>query len=101
MGDYVWMLFIVEIKFLNCLAGLMIVDCAVRWNRVNRRINILALAGGNLWNRHQLECSCNQSGPRIRPTCCINCSTQQFLWKLTFKSKGFYSMTKGRRRSVK
>ena len=27
-------------------------DCAVRWNRVNRHFNVIDLAGDNLWNRH-------------------------------------------------
>ena len=28
------------------------VECAVRWNRVNRHFNVIDLACGNLWNRH-------------------------------------------------
>uniref|UniRef100_A0A8C7PXT3 Beta-galactosidase n=1 Tax=Oncorhynchus mykiss TaxID=8022 RepID=A0A8C7PXT3_ONCMY len=40
----------------------------VRWNRVNRHFNIIDLAGGNLSNRHRLECGFNQSAFRIRPT---------------------------------
>jgi hypothetical protein len=47
------------------------VDCAVRWNRVNRHFNVIDLAGGNLWNRHLLEWGFNQSAFRIRPTHCI------------------------------
>jgi hypothetical protein len=47
-------------------------DCAVRWKRVNRHFNTIDLAGGNLWNRHWLECGFNQSAFRIRPTRCIN-----------------------------
>ena len=39
------MLFIV-IKFINCLAD-ETVDCAVRWNRVNRHFNVIDVAGGN------------------------------------------------------
>jgi hypothetical protein len=51
------------------------VDCAMRWNRVNRHFYIIALPGGNWWNRHQLECGLNQSVSRIRPTRCINTHT--------------------------
>jgi hypothetical protein len=70
MWDNIEMLFIVKIKFINCLAGLIaqIVDCAVRWNSVNRHFNLIDLAGG----RHRLECIFNQSAFRIRPTHCIN-----------------------------
>ena len=50
------------------------VDCAVRWNRVKRHFNVIALAGGKLWNRHRLECSSNQSASRIRPTHCVICN---------------------------
>ena len=53
------MLFIVEIKFINCWAD-ETVDCTVRWNRVNRHFNITELASGN--------CGFNQSAFRIRPT---------------------------------
>ena len=64
---------IVEIKFINCLAELMRqLDGAVRWDRVNRHFKVIDLAGGNMWNRHQLECDFNQSAFRIRPTCCIS-----------------------------
>jgi hypothetical protein len=75
--DNVYMLFIVEIMFGLDETGWAdeTVDCAVRWNRVNRHFNVIDLAGGNLWNRHQLECGFNQSAFRIRPTCCINFST--------------------------
>jgi hypothetical protein len=38
------MVFIVEIKFINCLAGLM--DWAVRWK--SRYFNVIDLAGGLL-----------------------------------------------------
>ena len=60
------MLFIVEIKFIKCLAGLM-----RQWNRMNRYFNVIDLAGGNMWNRHCLECGFSQSAFRIRPTHCI------------------------------
>ena len=43
------------------------VDCAVRWNRVNRHFNVIDLAGGNLWIRHRLECGFNPSAFWIRP----------------------------------
>ena len=46
------------------------VDCAVRWNRVNRHFNVLDLAGGNLWNRHRLECF-NQSVLAYLSTECL------------------------------
>jgi hypothetical protein len=49
------------------------VDCAVRLNRVNRHFNIIDLAGGNLLNRHWVECGFNQSAFRIRPTRGIKC----------------------------
>ena len=43
------MLFIAEIKLINCLAGLMRQSiAAVRWNRVNRHFNIIDLDTG--WN---------------------------------------------------
>ena len=48
------------------------VDSTVRWNRVIKHFHVIDLAGGNLWNRHCLECGFNQSASRIRPTCCIN-----------------------------
>ena len=47
------------------------VGCAVRWNRVNRHFNVIALAGGNLWNKPWLECGFNQSTSRIRRTRCV------------------------------
>ena len=66
------MLFIVEIKFINCLAGLMRQWIAQSDGTVNRHLNVIDLADGNLWNRHRLECGFNQSAFRIRPTCCTN-----------------------------
>ena len=45
--------------------------CSFRWNRVNRHFNVIDLAGGNLWNRHRLECDFNHSAFRIRPNRCI------------------------------
>ena len=30
-------------------------DWAVRWNRLNRHLNVIELAGSNLWNGHRLE----------------------------------------------
>ena len=62
------------------------VDCAVRWNRVNRHFNVIDFTGVNLWNRHRLECSFNQSAFRIRPSRCINeeyelqCYYSTFYW---------------------
>ena len=79
------MLFIVEIKFLNCLAD-ETVDCAVRWNRVNRHFNIIDLAGGNLWNRLRLVCGFNQSAFRIRPTRCITANNVSLLCMSTLRS---------------
>ena len=51
------------------------VDCAVRWNRVNKHFNVIALVSGNLWNRQRLECGFNQSASIIRPTYCITVNT--------------------------
>lgn len=44
-----------EIKFINCLTGLM-----------RKHFNVIDLAEGNLWNRHPLEYGFNQSASRIR-----------------------------------
>lgn len=59
---------LVEMKFINCPYGLM--RQWITQNRVNRHFNFIALAGGNLWNRHRLECGFNQSASRTRPTHC-------------------------------
>ena len=45
------------------------VDCS-QMEQSNRYINVIDLAGGNLWNRHWLECALNQSAFKIKPTCC-------------------------------
>jgi hypothetical protein len=45
-----YMIFIVVIQFINCLAGLMR-QWISHWNRANRQFNGIALAGNNLWKR--------------------------------------------------
>jgi hypothetical protein len=64
------MLFVVEIKFINCLAGLMRHWIAQSDGRVNRHFKVIDLASGNLWNRHRLECGFNQSAFSI--SCIMN-----------------------------
>ena len=62
------MVLTVEIKFIHCLAGLTRQWIAQSDGIVHRHFNVVALAGGNLLNRHRLEHSFNQSASKIRTT---------------------------------
>ena len=42
-------------------------DCVIRWNRVNRHINIIDLSGGNLWNRHGRNAVLTNQHSRLDP----------------------------------